>query len=398
MESRAITVSKLNEYVRRSLAADPFLQNIRLVGEISNFKWHSSGHMYFSLKDEESRVDCALFRQYTTGISFRPADGMRVILTGSAGLYTVTGNYQFYATSMQKDGVGDLYEAFLKLKEQLTVEGLFDPARKRPLPLLPSCVGVITSGTGAVLHDIQTVVKRRFSSVQLLLRPTLVQGPQAADDLVLALEEIQAQKDVDVVIIGRGGGSLEDLWPFNEEKLVRAVANCSIPIICAVGHETDVTLCDFAADVRAATPSQAAELAVPDQSDLKHKIQSLASSLRTSALSVCSNYRLRVNQHTLNLNKRHPQIKLKQLSDRLYLNQTKLSSACSQHLMLLWAALEKKRTHLQALGPEETMKRGYVIALDQQNHVIKRAGEAPKTFNLRFIDANMSVQQLNEVR
>lgn len=396
MEGRTLTVSKLNEYVRRSLAADPFLHNIRLAGEISNFKRHASGHMYFSLKDEESRIDCVMFRQYSTVITFLPADGMRVILFGSVGLYTTTGNYQFYATNMQRDGVGELYEAFLRLKEQLTVEGLFDPARKRPLPLLPSCVGIITSSTGAVVHDIQTVVKRRCPSVQLLLRSSLVQGPLAADDLVQGILEMQSEPDVDVIIIGRGGGSLEDLWPFNEEKVVRAVADCSIPIISAVGHETDVTLSDFAADVRAATPSHAAELAVPDKDDLMQKIQALALTLRSSALSVCTKSQLIINQYALSLNNLHPKIRLKQFSDRLHLNKTKLSSSLHQRLALLRSELEMKRTHLMVLGPEETMKRGYIIALDTQNHVLKSAKDAPETFKLRFIDADIYVQKLKE--
>ena len=256
MQGVTLTVSQLNDYVRRSLASDPILQRINLRGEISNFKVYSSGHWYFTLKDEQSRIDCALFRQYAYGVRFRPQDGMKVLVSGTAGLYVQGGKYQFYADGMEQDGMGELYQRYLQLKEKLTAEGLFDASRKRPLPLLPRKVGIVTSSSGAVLHDIRTVAGRRFPGIPLVLRPAQVQGEGAAQDIAAGLAQIARVPGVDVVIVGRGGGSMEDLWAFNEEIVVRAVAACPVPVISAVGHETDTTLCDFAADMRAPTPSE----------------------------------------------------------------------------------------------------------------------------------------------
>ena len=283
MQGVTLTVSQLNDYVRRSLASDPILQHVTLRGEISNFKPYASGHWYFTLKDETGRIDCALFRQYTYGIRFTPRDGMRVLVTGAAGLYVQAGKYQFYADGMTQDGVGELYQRYLQLKEKLTQEGLFDASRKRPLPLLPRRVGIVTSPSGAVLHDIRTVAGRRFPGLPLVLRPAQVQGEGAAEDVARGIAQVAAQKDVDVVIVGRGGGSMEDLWAFNEEVVVRAVAQCPVPVISAVGHETDVTLCDFAADMRAPTPSAAAELAVPEREALLESVKEHQASLQRAA-------------------------------------------------------------------------------------------------------------------
>ena len=283
MQQTALTVSDLNEYVRRSLAGDPMLHGIALRGELSNFKPYASGHWYFSLKDENSRIQCVMFRQYNMALRLRPQDGMRVVLRGSVGLYVSSGSYQFYAEHMQEDGVGELFLRFNALKEKLLKEGLFDPMRKRPLPLLPRAVGIVTSASGAVLHDIKTVSGRRFPGLPLILRPAQVQGEGAAEDLARGLQEIAALPQVDVVIIGRGGGSMEDLWAFNEEILVRAVAACGKPVISAVGHETDTTLCDFAADMRAPTPSAAAELAVPDRAELLSRLVSLQGAMDQAA-------------------------------------------------------------------------------------------------------------------
>lgn len=266
---RVLSVSQLNEYVRRTLAADPMLKGIRLRGEISNFKRHSAGHLYFSLKDAESRIACVMFRSAAETLSIHPRDGMRIVASGSASLYTASGQYQFYVDSMRDDGVGSLFLEFERLKAQLQSEGLFDPSLKKPLPLLPRGVGIITSATGAVVHDIQQVAARRHSGIQLYLRPTQVQGESAAADIARAIGELDQDGRIDVIIAGRGGGSLEELWPFNEELVARAIFAAATPIVSAVGHETDFTISDFVADVRAATPSAAAELVIPRQADLR---------------------------------------------------------------------------------------------------------------------------------
>ena len=263
-----LSVSDLNEYVRRSLAADPMLHNLRLRGEISNFKRHSSGHWYFTLKDEDSRINCVMFRQNNMGVSIRPADGMAVIVSGSVSLYVQGGAYQFYVDAMRPDGVGSLYLRYEALKAKLAKEGLFDAGRKRPLPLLPRGIAIVTSPTGAVLHDIRTVSARRNPAIPLTLLPVRVQGEGAAEEIAAAIRKAGTLSNIDVLITGRGGGSMEDLWAFNEECVVRAIAECPVPVISAVGHETDTTLADYAADVRAATPSMAAELAVQDRLEL----------------------------------------------------------------------------------------------------------------------------------
>ena len=263
MRGLTLTVSQLNEYVRRSLASDPMLHGLCLTGELSNFKRHTSGHWYFTLKDEEAAINCAMFRQAAMGVRFRPENGQRVRLFGGVGLYARTGAYQFYADAMEPDGLGELYLRFEALKQKLAAEGLFDPSLKKPLPLLPRGVGIVTSRTGAVVHDIVRVSWRRYPGMPLYLCPVKVQGEGAAAEIAAAIRLLDGFEGAEVIIVGRGGGSMEDLWAFNEEVVARAIARCHTPVVSAVGHETDVTIADFVADVRAPTPSAAAELAVP---------------------------------------------------------------------------------------------------------------------------------------
>lgn len=265
-----LTVAQLNHFIKFQIESDPNFKSCLVSGEISNFKYHTSGHMYFTLKDETSRIRAVMFQGRNRFLKFRPEDGMKVICQGSVGVFERDGQYQLYIDTMQPDGLGDLYIAFEQLRDRLQSEGLFAEGRKKSLPSYPKRIGVVTSPTGAVIRDICTTIQRRFPLAQVILSPALVQGPEAAPTLVSALSRLETMNPaVDVIIIGRGGGSLEELWPFNEESVVRAVANCPIPIISAVGHETDVTLCDFAADIRAATPTAAAELAVPDKQELQ---------------------------------------------------------------------------------------------------------------------------------
>ena len=276
MQPRIYQVREVNRYLKGKLEGDDFLQNLGVQGEISNFKHHSSGHMYFTLKDEESTLRCVMFRSQNRRLNFAPRDGLQVIALGSIGVYIRDGVYQFYVEAMEPAGLGSLHLAFEELKRKLAGEGLFSPERKRSLPLLPRRVGVITSPTGAAIRDIITVSRRRFANVDLIVAPVLVQGDRAAPQMVAALEALARVPGIDVIIIGRGGGSWEELWPFNDEGLARAIAACPVPVISAVGHETDFTIVDFVADVRAATPSAAAELAVPDKEELRLRLQNLA--------------------------------------------------------------------------------------------------------------------------
>ncbi|MGI6239575.1 MAG: exodeoxyribonuclease VII large subunit, partial [Christensenellales bacterium] len=268
LERLPISVSELNEYVRLQLAGDPMLRGVEVTGELSGYKRHISGHRYFSLKDEGARVQCVMFRQQAFGLDFEPEDGMRVTVRANASLFVRDGSYQLYVDTMRQDGAGALFLRFEALKRKLLAEGLFDPARKREIPYYPRVIGVATSKTGAAIRDIIRVAKRRNPGVGIVVAPCAVQGAAAADEIVSAIRRLNEHGEAEVLLVGRGGGSMEDLWPFNEERVARAIADSAIPVISCVGHEVDVTIADFVADVRAATPSMAAELAVPVRADL----------------------------------------------------------------------------------------------------------------------------------
>ena len=274
------TVTSLTRHIGRLFDGDEALSDVTVSGEISNFKHHSSGHMYFTLKDEESVIKCAMFRSANSRLRFRPEDGLRVIVHGTVSVYGPGGTYQLYPDRMEPDGLGSLYLAFEQRKAKLAKEGLFRPEDKRPLPFLPRRIGVVTSPTGAVLRDIRNVLFRRFPTATLVLSPAPVQGADAPAQLVRALERVAMAEAVDVVILARGGGSLEDLWPFNDEALARAIRQCPVPVVSAVGHETDFTIADFAADLRAPTPSAAAELVVPDLEGIRAQLAQASSRVR----------------------------------------------------------------------------------------------------------------------
>lgn len=264
MDKQGFSVSAVNQYLKQLLESQSDLHHIPVMGEVSNFKRYASGHCYFTLKDEKSALKCVMFKSSAVRLSFTPQNGEKVVALGSISVYERDGVYQLYVTAMRRQGVGDLMQAYEALKEKLTKEGLFDESRKKPLPRLPRAIGIITSPSGAAVHDIITVSRRRNKGVKLILYPVKVQGEEAAGEIVRAIDFFHRHHLADLLIVGRGGGSIEDLWAFNEEPVVRAIAASEIPIISAVGHETDFTLSDFAADARAATPSQAAEFAVID--------------------------------------------------------------------------------------------------------------------------------------
>ncbi len=358
-----LTVTDLNDYVRRSLAGDPILQDVELRGEISNFKCHVTGHYYFSLKDEQSRIQCVMFRQNTLGMSFRPEDGMRVVLRGSASVYVASGSYQFYAVHMTQEGLGELHLRFEALKKKLLAEGLFDASKKRPLPLLPRIVGIVTARTGAVIHDIARVAGRRNPSVQLLLRPAKVQGEGAPEDVAQGIYELSQVPNVDVIIIGRGGGSIEDLWAFNEEIVVRAIDACPVPIISAVGHEVDVTLSDFAADVRAATPSAAAELAVQERSVLQNTVGEMEARVFKVAYDAVVTRRAALNALEKRLALCHPLALLQKMKAENALCRKRLDAAADKQLAALRARVPALADRLKALGPAAVLERGYAVVL-----------------------------------
>ncbi len=371
-----LTVSQLNEYVRRTLASDPMLRGVHLQGEISNFKRHTAGHLYFTLKDEESKIACVMFRSAATGLSVSPRDGMRVVLTGSAALYPAAGQYQFYVDNLRDDGVGALYQEFERRKARLMAEGLFDPALKKPLPLLPKGVGVVTSPTGAVLHDIVQVAGRRHPGVQIVLRPSAVQGDGAAEDIARGLAEMDAYGGVDVIIVGRGGGSLEELWAFNEEVVARAIFACKKPVISAVGHETDFTLADFVADARAATPSQAAELAVPKLDDLFDDLFILKDRMRRAQNQRLAELRHQLDAKKLRLSAQRPDRRLLERRARLTaltaLLQTRVEGTSQTARLRLAAAVGK----LSALSPDNVLARGFALVTTETGAVLRDAAQA----------------------
>ena len=296
MEQRVYSIKELNKYIRMKMESDPLLSELWIRGEISNFTHHSSGHMYFTLKDADSRIKCIMFASHNQRLPFIPKEGSRVIARGNVTVYERDGQYQFYATHMQPDGIGSLYLAYEQLKKKLEAEGLFDAARKRPIPKFPRSIGVVTSPTGAAVRDVMITLSRRFPQAHIVLYPVLVQGKGATSSIVKAIREMNRMDEVDVLIVGRGGGSLEELWAFNEEMVARAIYESSIPVISAVGHETDFTIADFVADLRAATPTAAAELAVPQVSELKELLRQLERSLRQGLMHRASRERERLSR------------------------------------------------------------------------------------------------------
>lgn len=381
-----LTVEELNEYVRKSLAGDPILHGLRLRGEISNFKRHVSGHWYFTLKDAQSAINCAMFRSAASGVTFAPRDGQQVILRGSVGLYVKTGTYQFYAEGMEPDGVGELYLRMEALKNRLSKEGLFDAALKKPLPLLPRGIGIITSGTGAVIHDIARIAWRRHPGMPLYLSPVAVQGAGAAEQIAEALRLLDALDAVDVIIVGRGGGSMEDLWAFNEEAVARAIAGCRKPVVSAVGHETDFTIADFVADVRAPTPSAAAELAVPERDALRRETEKLMERLRRAAEAGLTERAVTLAGLKSRIAERTPENRLRAAAERLRAIPDRLTLLAETRLSLKAHRLAAATLRLNAASPLATLNRGYAL-VRQEGKTVQSVeallDEKPFTVTLR---------------
>ncbi len=294
MNDKYITVSQLTRYIKYKIDNDINLNEVFLKGEISNFKAHSRGHFYFTLKDEGSRINAIMFASSTKKIKFMPADGMKVLVTGKISVFEANGGYQIYVSDMLEDGVGNLYVAFEQLKKKLGLEGLFDPSKKKTIPKIPKRVGVITAPTGAAIKDIISTIKRRWPLTEIILFPALVQGEMAADDIVKQIK-LSDSYNLDTLIVGRGGGSIEDLWPFNEEIVARAIYDCKTPVISAVGHEIDFTIADFVADLRAPTPTGAAEMAVPQYSDIINYLGQLNIRANSAINNKIKNYRQKLN-------------------------------------------------------------------------------------------------------
>ncbi len=386
-----ITVSALNEYIKSKLESDRYLYDVYLRGEISNFTNHyKTGHFYFRIKDETSVIDAVMFRGNNAKLRFIPENGMKIIAHGRIGAFVRDGKYQIYCDDMEPDGIGSLYIAYEQLKRKLEAEGLFAPERKKPIPKIPSRIGVITSPTGAAVRDIINVLGRRFPYAEMVLYGALVQGAEAAPSLIEGIRHFKKADNVDVIIIGRGGGSIEDLWAFNDEGLAREIASCQIPVISAVGHETDFTICDFVSDKRAPTPSAAAELAVPDTRELMRRISNVTDRC-AHLLSSMTEQRIKYLEQLAS----RPVLKNPEryIDDRrmdLAHIDTRLTSAMETLKDKKTASFSLLAAKLDALSPLSVLTRGYSFVSDEDGNVRKSAGalSTGETIKVSFSDGN----------
>lgn len=368
--SDIISVRELNIYIKNKFAADSYLSNLWIRGEISNFINHSSGHLYFTLKDEASKIKGVMFLSNARSLNFMPQNGLKVIARGYVSVFERDGQYQFYAQEILPDGIGQLYLAYEQLKKNLEQEGLFSPERKKPLPQYPQKIGVITSPTGAAIRDIITTIERRYPLVKLVVVPVLVQGTGAAQSIANAIKLINREADIDLIITGRGGGSIEELWAFNEEVVARAIADSRIPIISAVGHETDYTIADFVADVRAATPTAAAEIAVPNSNELSNNIKNFEQRLRLYFIKYIENVKMLMGRLLESVAFKRPeqriieeQQRIDALLKRLGREIEVMNKSDRQRLLLL----EKQ---LVALSPYNVLNRGYAIVYNADHEIV----------------------------
>ena len=371
MDKQGFSVSEVNQYLKRLLESQSDLHHIPVMGEVSNFKRYASGHCYFTLKDEKSALKCVMFKSSAVHLSFTPQNGEKVVALGSISVYERDGVYQLYVSAMRRQGIGDLMQAYEALKEKLTKEGLFDESRKKPLPRLPRAIGIITSPSGAAVHDIITVSRRRNKGVKLILYPVSVQGEEAAGEIVHAIDFFQRNHLADLLIVGRGGGSIEDLWAFNEEPVVRAIAASKIPIISAVGHETDVTLSDFAADARAATPSQAAEFAVIDVAAYRNGI-----AFYWDKAAKLLEKKIHENA---------------QLADSL---QQELTQAMEAELDAKKHRLSLMAAKLSALSPLTVLSRGYTITTAAGHRAVQCVSDVSAGDTIRTIVADGTISSV----
>lgn len=359
-----LDVAQVTAYIKDLLDSDPILQDVWIRGEVSNFSRSSAGHIYFTLKSSAAQLRCVLFRGNARWLTFQPGNGDAILAHGNISIYENAGQYQLYVDLIQPEGTGLLQLQFEELRRRLEMEGLFDPSRKRPLPAYPRCIGVVTSPTGAVWHDIQNVLGRRYPLCDLILAPAQVQGDDAPRTIVHALEALHEDGRADVIIVARGGGSMEDLWCFNDERVARAVFASPIPVISAIGHETDVTICDLVADLRAPTPSAAAELVAPDVRELRQAVMALLERAEAAVFDTVREYRDSTRTAAARLHRLSPEGAIRGERLRLDAESRRLGQCVARWLAAERAALEAQARQLGLLHPLETMQRGYAIAVD----------------------------------
>lgn len=375
MAREVLSVEQVNAYIQGKMDADPLLNGVAVRGEISNYKLYPSGHHYFTLKDSSAALRCVMFKGNAMRLRFRPENGMKIIAMGKISVFPRDGAYQLYCSSMAMDGIGDLHAAFEQLKAKLAAQGLFDPAHKKPIPQFPSTIGIVTSSAGAALHDMLRILRKRYPLARVVLLPARVQGVEAPGEIAAAIAYANHYQLADLLIVGRGGGSIEDLWAFNDETVAHAVYQSRIPIISAVGHEPDVTICDYVADLRAATPSNGAELAVPDQDGLRQALDSMSASMTASL-----NRQLKSARRHLNILASSPALR----SPTGYLEQKR---AGVEHMKLRLISAQGKLVHhkkqafvgltakLDAMSPLKVLSRGYAMAQGQDGGVIRSVSQ-----------------------
>ena len=371
MEKQILSVGQINDYIKNKLDNDPGLRNIAIRGELSNYKVYPSGHHYFTIKDGTGAMKCVMFKSAAMRLRFRPENGMQVIAMGSITVYVRDGVYQLYCTGMVMDGIGDLYAAFEQLKTKLSAQGLFDPAHKKPLPRLPGTIGIITSSAGAAVHDMLRILRKRYPLTQVKLLPVRVQGVEAPAEIAGAIAYANHHKLADLLIVGRGGGSIEDLWAFNDEMVARAIYDSKIPVISAVGHEPDVTISDFVADLRAATPSNAAELAVPDQDALRQTLDEMQ-----NAMAVAMQTKIdRAGERLANLSGRpvlkSPLASFESRRKALELMEKRLISAQSGNVARARQRFVAQVSKLDAMSPLKVLTRGYAMVAKEDGTIVR---------------------------
>ena len=373
--AQVLTITQINEYIRTQMDRDPMLGNVAVKGEISNYKMYPSGHHYFTLKDEGGALKCVMFKGNALRLRFRPENGMQVIAMGKISVFPRDGAYQLYCTAMALDGVGDLHAAFEQLKKKLAAQGLFDPAHKKPIPKYPQTIGIVTSSAGAAVHDMLRILRKRYPLTRVLLLPVRVQGAEAPPEIAAAIRYANYYQLADLLIVGRGGGSMEDLWAFNDEQVAYAIYESRIPVISAVGHEPDVTISDYVADLRAATPSNGAELAVPDQDALRQNLDAC-----TAAMAAGLNRQLKAARQHLDVLSKSPALRspdsyLEQKKKDLTLLQNRLVSAEQN-------AIQRRQQHfigltakLDAMSPLKVLTRGYAMAQTEEGEVLRSVSQ-----------------------
>ena len=392
MAQNVLSITQLNEYIRGRMDSDPLLAQVAVRGEISNYKLYPSGHHYFTLKDEGSALRCVMFKGNAMRLRFRPENGMKIIAMGKVSVYPRDGAYQLYCTAMTMDGVGDLYAAFEQLKKKLAAQGLFDPAHKKPLPKYPGTIGIITSSAGAAVHDMLRILRKRYPLSRVRLLPVRVQGAEAPGEIAAAIGYANHYHLADLLIVGRGGGSIEDLWAFNDEQVAYAIYHSEIPVISAVGHEPDVTISDYVADLRAATPSNAAELAVPDQDALRQSLDAMSNAMASSLNRQVKAARQHLMVLSASKALQGPTGYLEQRNQSVELLKNRLVAAQNQNITRAKQRYIAQISKLEAMSPLKVLTRGYSMVQTERGEVVRSVSQVSlgERIRVRLSDGTLS--------